>query len=184
MVYLMPELELVTDEVYEQYRALTRKFTRLIIAGIKENRERYQHLRNPNTRGKKQNIPVSGYKARVDIIARPPHHFILGRESRLRVGRLETAIIVQGPLVDWTDYSRGIYTYSGRGGEIRVVTGDFLRCLRGYLDKIGNDLREGSLEIFGYLERGNYFTFVDRVLKCVNDSLAQVKGRPRLPGLR
>lgn len=170
----MKMTEIATEQMdlaheFEQYRALTRELKRITAQGVRTGD--FPHLKNARNSA---NVPFSKTRTRVSMLARPIQGQMNGN-GNLHVGSFETSIVMNGRLIDSTDYGSGIDISSQRGGLLRVVSGFELSLFHQYKDNIASGMRERQGEYFDFLDSGRYDYFVLLAMTVVNNAMGNLK---------
>jgi len=136
----------------------------------------YTNIRGSNTKGSikgNDDVPISGYKTRVNIIGRPAKMKHIGIRDT-NVGHLETLVVVQAPFNDPADYTKGIDTSKVKRG-LRIVIGNSLSNFSYIVEKVRKDIKKYYPSISNNLYKGNYAGFVKRILDIMDGSINDFK---------
>lgn len=163
------------ENTINQYSKFTRE-CKSLIKEIVRNSD-YDQL-SPSNITRKEDMRISRYKTKVNIIGRPNGLPKQGFRN-LNVGGLETVVIVQGVFNDKTNYGEGINISEASPG-IRFVIGPHLSTYNDIVNYINSALKSEYQNISTNLNNGDYRSFVNNILFITNYALYEFKKNKRL----
>ncbi|MEK6917114.1 MAG: hypothetical protein AABW92_05210 [Nanoarchaeota archaeon] len=158
------------EGIFKQYRLFRKELSSMIAKEVQSGN--YSQLHSPNTKGSNK-VEFPQYIARVNILPRNP---LLDKEGvrNLNAGKLEVVVVLQAPLINPLDYTKGIQV-KGIKDSFRITAGENLVYYEEILDGIVKSIRMNYDTICFCLEEGKYKPVVKQILHAVDSSLYDCK---------